>query len=64
MHNGRLAPLDEVAAHQTYDAALGIRSTDSVQLFFVPQVEGVVFADNAGNGHKFHLFRKIFPDRT
>ena len=59
--NRGCAPLHEISAHQAYDAAVfSAGAANMIDLLFMTQVKGIVFADNTGylqNNSTF--FRKI-----
>ena len=45
----RCAPLHEVSAHQANDRPLRVLGAQNVQLLLVPQMQGVIFTNNAGD---------------
>ena len=50
IHNGRVSPLDKVAAHKAHHRRILPQKTFcQVQLSFVPFVQGIVFTNNACN---------------
>ena len=61
MEDGRIAPLDKIAAHQANDGAILTEfGTDGVELLFVTVVKGVIFANNADSFQKYPSFSKKY----
>ena len=57
MENGRCAALHIVSTHKANDAGiLTADDSDCIQLFLVPCVKGIIFADHANGFQKFLSF--------
>ena len=56
VHGGKFPPLGEAAAHGAHHRSLPVQLLQHPP---VPQMEGVIFADHAENGHAITPFQKI-----
>ena len=57
MENSRGAPLHKIAAHEANDGGVLPKMTaNDIDLLLVPQMKGVVFANNADSFQKFPSF--------